>query len=210
MIIDKNLDVFDKFDTGRGQHEIDVAALFRQSNPQIVFDIQDMTYIPLEGVAFVCEVKNKVDKSRLEKDLEKLSKLRSLTDPDRSLGAMFSGKYTTTKQLMCLVYDQSQISDESRNKLLFKYKSAWDLMIVVDNDEILINNELPASNIFASTISVRHPHLGNEDKTQFTPPIIITDNALMTFFLILSISIPTPPSVSTLDTMLALRRLTHN
>lgn len=209
VVIDSNLDVFDTFDTTRGQHEIDVVALFRQANPQIVFDIEEMTYVPLEGVAFICEVKNKVDKGRLEGDLEKLSKLRNLTNSDRSFGPMISGDYTTTNQLLCLVYDQSQIADETRNELLWDYKFAWDIVLIIDDDEIFINTQLPSSDIFNKTFSIHHPNLG-EGTTQYTSPIISENNALMTFFLLLSISIPTPMSVSTINTMLSLRNITSN
>lgn len=206
VIIDKNLQVFDTFDTSHGQHEIDVVALFRQANPQIVFDIRNMTYVPLEGVAFICEVKNKVDSGRLENDLEKLSKVRSLTDSNRDLGVVISGDYSTKRQLLCLVYDQSNISQETQNDLLFRYRSAWDLMLVIDDDEIVINTNLPITDHFGSSFSLTHPRMV-EDAIELKFPMITSDNALMTFFLILSASIPAPPSVPTIETMQSLRNI---
>lgn len=144
VLIDPKLEVFDIFDTSRGEHEIDVVGLFRQSKPRIVFEISDMVYAPLEGTAFICEVKKKVDKEKLEKDLQKLQKVENLCDFEHEMtGGAGSERYATSPPVKCLVYDEKEISTETFEHLISEYNDCWDMIFIAEWDALVMNSNLP-------------------------------------------------------------------
>jgi len=230
VIIDENLDVFESFDTSRGEHEIDLVGLFESARPRIVFDVGEMTYVPLSGVAFLCEVKSKIDSGRLEKDLTKLRKVAKLTKKGgRSFAFSQTGDYTTDNQIKCLVYDENSISEEMLVDKLIENKEFWDLLLLVQDNVLFVNSTLPVFNditgpaeIFSDELDIEEitfeiPDSGEEDETN---PDEISEaeaelrqavrrsrnfgtlnNGLSWFLLLLSASIPRPLGVETTDTL---------
>lgn len=142
-VLDSNLEVFDKFDTSRGENEFDVAGMFRQADPKVVFNVGEMTYIPLPGMAFVFEVKSKLTKTSLEDDLDKLSKLKNLIQNEETQASAHI-KYdgALSRPALCLIYDKYSISDESFSKILQENES-WDLLLNVEHNRLHINDTVP-------------------------------------------------------------------
>lgn len=230
VIIDENLNVFDLFDTSRGEHEIDLVGLFESARPRIVFDVGEMTYVPLIGAAFLCEVKSKIDSGRLEKDLKKLRKVSELAKKEqRSFAISQTGSYTTNSQIKCLVYDERSISDERLVDELIEYQDAWDLLLIVQDDVLFVNSSLPIFDDIRGPAEFFSDELDIEDisfessstgeESEIDPEQVAemkadlkrsirrsrnfgTLNNGMTWFLILlSGSIPRPLGIDTADTL---------
>lgn len=230
VIIDENLDVFDVFDTSRGEHEIDLVGLFESARPRIVFDVGDMTYVPLIGTAFLCEVKSKIDSGRLEKDLTKLRKVSKLAKSEqRTFAISQTGTYTTNSQIKCLVYDERSISDERLVDQLIEYQDAWDLLLIVQDDVLFVNSSLPFFDDMRGPADVVSDEF-DIDEISFDDAIIEDDseidseqvakmksdlkmsirkdrnfgtlnNGMAWFLLLLSASIPRPLGIDTADTL---------
>jgi hypothetical protein len=116
--MDEQLACFDLF-SDDSENEIDVMALFSHASPRIILQETDVNWVPLEGISFLCEIKSRIDKGRLESDLEKLEIVRSIeVDPDDRFGTDVTGSYSVYYQLHCLVYDQSSISDDTLESIL--------------------------------------------------------------------------------------------
>lgn len=227
VIIDQDLEVFDVFDTGRGENEIDVVGLFESARPRIVFKIGEMSYVPLRGVAFLCEVKSKIDAGRLEKDLSKLEKVTELIDMNGSRWGMAqTGSYTTSHQIRCLIYDENSISSRELVDKVIEYQDAWDILLIVEDNTLLINSTLPIFSDLQDPIA----NLELEDITgESTTPVedeedevdeelleelrykikreqnfATRDNGLADFLIVLSGSIPRPMGVDTTDVLVNL------
>lgn len=230
VIIDENLDVFESFDTARGEHEIDLVGLFRSARPRIVFEVGQMTYVPLIGAAFLCEVKSKIDSGRLEKDLKKLQKVSQLAKAEnRSFGVAQTGEYTINEQIKCLVYDENSISEEKMVDKLINYQNSWDLLLLVQDDILFVNSTLPIFNDIQGPVDFPADELDPEELS-----IIVSDaddgsdvdpelmakaednlkravqrsrnfrsltNGLSWFLILLTASIPRPLGVDTADTI---------
>jgi len=221
-IIDEDLEVFDIFDTSKGENEIDIVAQFESARPKIVFEVEDMTYTPLKGVAFICEVKSQVDSDRLKSDLSKLNKLGNLIEEEDSRwGVAQTGNYTTGRQIRCLIYDQSSISEE-RLLTTLEESSEWDLVLIVEDNRILMNSTLPlyqdtqASVDDIMTDLGKHPHVDEEEYQTLevwlesaTYDVYSAHGGLMRFLVFLSGSIPRPLGVDSLDTFTNLLQLSR-
>lgn len=213
-VMDTNLSCFDEFGNGVN-NEVDVVSLFSHATPRIVLREGDMTWVPLEGVSFLCEIKSQVDKRRLSSDLKKLSILRNLElDPNDRFGVTVSGDYSVEHQIHCLVYDKSSISDDSLNSLL-EDTDVWDLVLLVEDDVLIVNQTLPVQQFLmpvAAASQIPDPY--NDER--FTSAItdegksksakfpgdtsyssISIDSGLAWFMLALSVSISWPMGLST-------------
>src|SRR3989442_1510632 len=73
QLIDVNMEYLTIFD--RGIIEVDVVGTYRTASPNIVLKIKDTEFIPYDTVAFAMEVKEQLDKQKLEDDLIKLQKI---------------------------------------------------------------------------------------------------------------------------------------
>ncbi|HET7323419.1 MAG TPA: DUF6602 domain-containing protein [Halococcus sp.] len=186
-LIDSQLRCFSELDGGA--NEFDVVASFNTAVPNVVFEEAGMEWVLYAGVSFLCEVKSSLNKSALEHDLKKLQTLADLrSDPSDRFGVSARGKASVNHQLHCLVYDETEINKRTRDELLDEYPDAWDLLLIVDEDTLLINSTLPLS----------HHLFGNDNDNQtFTWCHI--ENGLLWFVLSLTISIPRPVSVSTAE-----------
>lgn len=222
-VIDNDLDVFDLFDTNRGEHEVDVVALFQSARPRIVFEVESMTYVPLAGAAFIAEVKSEVDSGRLESDLQKLDKITSLFDED---GDRFpiaqTGEYTSSRQIRCLVYDENSISEDTLAELLLAYEDCWDMILFVQENRLFINSSLPIFEDIKHPLAEVYPigedniefdsaDQDNEDREKiiddandnlkFMNNVATSDHGLILFLMFLSGSIPRPLGVETTETL---------
>lgn len=149
-IMDRDLECFDTFETS-GQNEFDVVSLFCQAIPRIVVEEGKIRWVPLPSIAFVCEVKSRVDKGRLSSDLDKLSTLRSLEgDPADRFPTKMQGPSTVDRQIHCLVYDQASIANDTFTELLAQSQNSWDMVLIVEENVLVVNETLP----FQSELSV--------------------------------------------------------
>ncbi|GAB3705142.1 hypothetical protein [Halorubrum pallidum] len=189
-----------------------------------------MTYVPLIGTAFLCEVKSKIDSGRLEKDLTKLRKVSKLAKSEqRTFAISQTGTYTTNSQIKCLVYDERSISDERLVDQLIEYQDAWDLLLIVQDDVLFVNSSLPFFDDMRGPADVVSDEF-DIDEISFDDSIIEDDseidseqvakmksdlkmsirkdrnfgtlnNGMAWFLLLLSASIPRPLGIDTADTL---------
>ncbi|MGB9931125.1 DUF6602 domain-containing protein [Haloarcula amylolytica] len=185
-LMDSELRCFKEF-TGGG-NEFDVVGSFRTAIPHVVFEEAGMYWIPYAGVALLCEVKSKLNKQALDHDLEKLDTLARLREnPKDRFGVSFASGNTVNHQLHCLVYDAAEINEQTRQELLYEYPEAWDLILLVDEDKLLLNSTLPvAERIYGGNGS---------DDAEFRMCHI--NNGLLWFIISLTASMPQPALVNT-------------
>nr|WP_148258252.1 DUF6602 domain-containing protein [Halalkalicoccus jeotgali] len=196
--IDPELKSFEVFDFRRGDDELDIVGTFTQSQPRVIFETgarSKLQWVPYEGVAFVCEVKSKLTKPALKGDLEKLRKVRKLdsTINDR-FGTTITGEFTIDDPLKCIVYDDCSISEQALKRSLQGNVTNWHLIWVVESDLLIVNESLPIFHQLMEWSSF--PHLA--------PNATTVDNGIFWFLIILSTSIPTPLSISTIDSIMPL------
>lgn len=202
-IIDRELDCFQKLSPG--QNEIDIVASFKQSKPHIVFESQDMTWVPYNGVAFVCEVKSELKTTSLREDLAKLNKLRELgVDPSDRFGVLISGDSTVQHQMMTLAYDKSsEVSEESLVDILENNLTTWDLVLLVEEDVLIANPNLPFSQQVGvemedgRKMNFNGTTIGDED-------LMMYPSGFLWFLSYICTSIPHPPVVQTINPLIAM------
>lgn len=213
-IMDSELACFEAFGKN-SENEIDVVALFSHASPRIILRETDVNWIPLEGVSFLCEVKSRIDKGRLESDLEKLQILRSLEiEPDDRFGTKVHGDYSVDHQLHCLVYDRSSIADETLNTLLSD-TNAWDMVLLVENDTLIVNSSIPVIKYLESMAiasQVSETDMVNEELSEVVIPgdgngsMLSVGNGLAWFIIGISITIPVPLGITTVSSLSQLIR----
>lgn len=191
-ILDDELKCLDIFTPA--QNEIDVVAVFPQARPQIVFETEGMTWVPYHGVAFICEVKSSLTTTALREDLQKTAKLQEI-EREEGFGVTIGGSANVDHQLKCLVYDKSSsVSEETLLDILESKKEAWDLVLLVEDDEIIANPDLP----FAETL--KHPlYAYGESENE---GLVHAPNGLLWFLAFISVSIPHPPAITTVNPLL--------
>ncbi len=192
QLIDAEMKYMDIF--AKGSNEIDVIATFRNASPNLILKIQDTEFVPYDAVAFMIEVKERMDKSNLEVDLDKLRKIAMLPlTPDRCQPPL-TGSYNIERPLRILFYYDISIDDREEERLLLEHYSDWDLIVVLQKDVIILNMSLPISDILPE---------------QFKNVQIFhwEQNPLVSLLLIILASVPMPLSVSVLKTFLNLDRL---
>ncbi|AQL43933.1 hypothetical protein BV210_15025 [Halorientalis sp. IM1011] len=205
------VDVFDN----PQQNEIDVLAMFKNSKPSILFEAGEMSWVPLSGVAFVCEIKSNLTVQNLESDLEKLEKIKQLEDKTsfNHIPMTFSGQgEVVDRTARCLVYDEKKSVDMDRiTSILSENTELWDLFLIVESNEFISSPNLP-SGTWASEYeeTVEAMGLTEEEKNEFlkwkdliqgreniSNDLLIQDDGLFLFLYYLSISIPFVPAVDT-------------
>ena len=222
-VIDQDLKCFEKFDFVTGDDEIDVVASFSQAKPRIIFETGDerakLRWIPFEAVAFICEVKSRLSKQSLEKDFKKLRSVSDLSEAlDSRFGPSVRYDYSISDPLQCLVYDGESIADATLSEILLSNYSHWHLLLIVQNDVLLMNRNLPLSENFVPSSDIfghsKMPQIPPEmlaaieawPRVEFDadPDIISLDNGLFWFLITLSASIPDPLAVNTVESLNAL------
>ncbi|MBZ5529575.1 MAG: hypothetical protein LAN71_16970 [Acidobacteriia bacterium] len=175
-IIDCKLESYSVFSSG--ENEFDVVGTYKTAVPKIVFKAQETSFVPYDAVSFLLEVKQTLNNEVLENDLRKLNKLNRLPLGNR-FGVTIGGKYNIQRPLKALFYYESEISDKTLLSTLDKYGNAWDLTIVLDDNTLLANPQLPliqATHTSEIAISKRYP--------------------LLQSMFIITTSLPYPPIVS--------------
>lgn len=208
-IMDHQLRCFREFGEN-ADNEIDVVALFSQATPRIVLKETHINWVPLQGISFLCDIKSRIDKGRLESDIEKLDITRRLEqDPDDRFGVQASGEYTVDHQLHCLVYDRSSISDDTLNSIV-EDNDAWDMILLVEEDTLIVNKTLPIIEYLRmQAVRSQLPHPEDLPDNEFTTSIpgedengiVSMGNGLAWFIIALSISIPVPLGINTGGTL---------
>lgn len=221
-VIDENLVSFQEFDFVQGDDEIDLVATFAQAKPRIIFKTGgnegELRWVPFESVAFICEVKSQLTKGSLESDFDKLESLSLISESldDDRLGINIGGDFTTTPPLHCLVYDRESIADDTLEEILKNNYENWDILLLVENDTLLLNRNIPLSETFVPSSEMfgpeqmpeLPPHILAQVETEWDieidPDIITLDNGLFWFLITISASIPDPLSVNTANSLNAL------
>ncbi len=189
-VIDRKLKCFDLFTPG--QNEIDVVASFPQAKPQIVFELEEMTWVPYYGVAFICEVKSELSTTALKEDLKKTGKLSKM-ERTSEFGVSLKTDSSVEYQLKCLVYDKAPSIDiETVYKILEKNMENWDLVLIVEKDVLLVHPDLP----FGERLKNPLFYVKVTDRG-----IVHASNGLIWFLLFLSVSIDYPPSIVTVNSI---------
>ena len=205
-VMDDDLDCIEAFDP-HSKNEVDVVALFKQAVPRVILRRRKVTWIPLSAVAFLCEVKSKVDSGRLEADLLKLEILRSIEgDPKERFKNQVRGNFVVDRQIHCLVYDQAEIANDTMTELLNECAGAWDMVLIVKSNTLIVNGTLPYSFILRNHASSNRLDeiAGDEEGGGVTrvmkiPPsgILSVDNGFAWFMILLGWSVPYPFIVQT-------------
>jgi len=170
-----------------GKNEFDVVATFNSACPRIVLREGVIRYVPFDAIAFMIQVKQTLTKPNLEKDLEKFEKV-SQADTSKRFDVKITGDYSVDYPIRVLAYYEKQIDAKEFRELIEKKPKNWDLIILVKDDQLYYNTELP----FAQKV------MGGKMVKPFHP------HALCWLLLILSLSFTIPPVVNTAQTFLNL------
>lgn len=203
--------VDDKLKFGRvfddQENEMDVIATYQQSRPRLVFRAGGMKWVPLSGVAFVCEIASNLKTGKLRDDLGKMGKIRELTvdDSDRFEGMLFGDtELMVDHQPLCLVYDTAApINTDTMTEILQQNRDNWDILLLVDDDQLILNPDIPmgkkAHSIRGMGNDIPHEiHNAVEwihDQRNFSNGLRILDHGLLQFIVLISIVIPQAPVV---------------
>lgn len=225
-IIDPDLRCFDVFEYN-GDEEHDLVAVFNRSVPKFVLEVTNrrspfsrhevnpsLKWIPGEAVAFVCEVKSQLDKQSLTQDLDKISKTSRLSKSlENRFGPYTSNQFTVEDPLLGLVYHRTSISEDTLEVILEENED-WDFMLLVMDDKLILSKDLPFSEYFnprSSNFGPSHAEISfPESVSDFLFPgyeeynHVTLSRGLFWFMVMLSVSIPSPIQVSTIDSLLAL------
>lgn len=144
-LLDAEMNYLELFSTG--ENEIDIIATFSNAVPKIVFKAGDTNCIAYDSVAFTVDVKARLDKGKLEKDLEKATKLSKLSKSPPKIGSlMYGGNFVLDRPLRFLFYYEPHISEDELDRLLSMYYSVWDIIFIIGDNRIVLNRSLPAVN----------------------------------------------------------------
>lgn len=227
--IDPKLRCFDIFDFQSGNDELDIVALFQNSKPRIIFETGEgagkLKWVPYEGVAFICEVKSSLQKQKLSDDLKKLEQVSKLDDTiNQRFGAYGKGEFTSKDPTKCLVYNEESIADDTLERLLSENMEAWDMLLIVEDDLLILNTQLPFADLFVPSsehfvqstgISQKdllqsiehvneHPEYEDIPELDVDPNVVTVSDGLLWFLIAISATIPDPYTVNTANSFLAL------
>lgn len=180
-LIDRRLDFLDNLDPR--ENEWDVVAVYNSACPRIVLQKNELKYIPLDGVAFLVEVKQTLTKPYLLDDLSKFYNI-SNTNTDGRFGATFTGPYSVGHPIKILAYYDKSIDNDIFFQILHEQSNCWDFVLLVKDDILYVNPSLPwvDKRWTEPEIEKFHPH------------------ALFWLVLILSISFTISPLTNTAQT----------
>jgi hypothetical protein len=141
-LIDAEMEYLNIFSTG--ENEIDIIGTFSNALPRIILKVGDTRYVSYDAVAFTVDIKSRLDRQKLGQDLDKLSKISKLRKSPPAVGSvMYARSHFLDRPLRCLFYFEKSIDRIEMEKILDKYYSAWDIILLIDNNEILLNGSLP-------------------------------------------------------------------
>jgi hypothetical protein len=197
QIIDANLDYLNIFAVG--QNEFDIVATFRSASPKIIMKIGDAKYVPYDSVAFIIDIKTRLDKKRLTDDLEKLKKIALLPLTKSRFSLLIASDKFLMRPLRLLFYYESNIDETTELKLLTDYYEYWDVIYKIQKDEVILNSSVPAVKHIMSLHGIEQKiiHWGG-------------NNCAVVLLTIISSSVPTPLRVNNIETFLNLDRYSNS
>lgn len=187
-LLDSKLNILD--DMKASQNEFDVVGSYQVSNPRLILDLGENTWLPLTGVSLICELKSTLTKGNLGKDLKKFSKIKNL-ESSSEYAVENRTKYSLDHIMKILIYDETEIAETTKFELLETNQNSWDLCLEVENDTLTLNPSLNIQELFET----------------FPPTDVIgfqKGNALSTFLILIALSIPQPLQANSADTLISL------
>jgi len=139
-ILDANLEALSLFSLG--ENEFDIVATYNTASPKIVIKLENISYIPLDAVAFLIEVKQTLTIENLRNDLKKLEKAQKLHLSNRfasKLGPITRVDYP----LKILFYYENNVSQETLEGILVSNNDFWDILVIFQEDSMYANSRLP-------------------------------------------------------------------
>lgn len=190
-LLDRDLKVFSLFSPK--ENEFDVVATFKISSPRIILETEGMRYIPYDAVAFLVEVGQTLDKSKLEHDLGKLSRVSLLAHYGLTGAVRLSSNHAVERPLRILFYHEREVSWNVLVDLLRSSSDCWDLLFVVREGLLLVNR--------ATLPLVRRYSIGADTIA------ICRDYPLLHLLLLIQASLPKPFFIDTAFTLINLMRM---
>jgi len=185
-LIDRNLTLLERL--AHGENEWDVVATYKAVMPRFVLEAGDLRYVPLDAVCFIAEVKKTLSSTALSADLAKFSQIRGLESGDRWANRVH-GRYSETKVLYVLLYDECGIDPRTLEQLLVDHRDDWDMLLILREGLLFLNAKRNVAALFAR----------KEGPPE--PAIVYFDNyPLVHMLMILTIMMTMPISMSTSDT----------
>lgn len=131
------------------ENEFDLVATYKTSVPKIFLQYANY-YIPYDAAAFIVQIKQDLDKNKLQMDLEKLRKLRSLPLSQNRIPVSIIGLDPVLKvggssidPLNILIYvNQRTKKSKSIEDLLRDFKDCWDLVLVLSQNKLYVNYQV--------------------------------------------------------------------
>ncbi len=132
------------------ENEFDVVAIYKNAVPKLVHDIR---HIPYDAVAFVTEISQTLDLSKLRKDLGKFMKLSKLqvsherfrfrryADPKAQ--GQINPVPSISRPVRVLLYYEAEASEKKVFNILTKNGDYWDMFLILKKKILLINTTLP-------------------------------------------------------------------
>lgn len=196
----------------RGFREIDVVGTFNTTAPKIVLKAGHSVIIPYDAIALLAEVKSVLNKKRLTEDLQRLEKLMQLK--------VFENRFLIKKiiginekvfgfpemradiPLRLLIYFKTPKDNTIMEGLLNRYSGVWDIVFLVDKEEIILNKDLP----FVEALF----KVGMPDRTPNSKFIIWGDIPFLMLLVAITRTIPIPPAVDAMATLIDIAGLAWN
>lgn len=196
----------------RGFREIDVVGTFNTTAPKIVLKAGHSVIIPYDAIALLAEVKSVLNKKRLTEDLQRLGKLMQLK--------VFENRFLIKKiiginekvfgfpemradiPLRLLIYFKTPKDNTIMEGLLNRYSGVWDIVFLVDKEEMILNKDLP----FVEALF----KVGMPDRTPNSKFIIWGDIPFLMLLVAITRTIPIPPAVDAMATLIDIAGLAWN
>lgn len=187
-IVDKDMKYLEVI--GR-QNEFDIVGTFKVATPDIVLGTGPTVLYDATG--FIIEVKQDLTTENLEKDLQKLDKIRLLELTKNRFSAFISGEYTVKntnnepRPLRLLFYLKAEMKSEEINKVLCdaKYYDSWDAVVLFNEGIVLVNTKnMPISKA------------AFKNHSDIKPIVSLGKNVAFKVLIIIIASCPIPNSVN--------------
>lgn len=195
-----------------GFREIDVVGTFNTTAPKIFLKAGHSVIIPYDAIALLAEVKSVLNKKRLTEDLQRLEKLMQLKVfenrfPIRKIVGINEKVFGFPEMradipLRLLIYFKTPKDNTIMEELLNRYSGVWDVVFLVDKEEIILNKDLP---FVQALFKARMP-----DRTPNSKFIIWGDTPFLMLLVAITRTIPIPPAVDALASLIDITRRVWN
>lgn len=200
QLIDANMQYLQIFE-GRTS-EVDVVGVFRNASPRIIISIGNTKIVPYDAVAFIVEVKSRMDTKSLMSDLQKLQKMSNLHNSNNRFIPKMTREYDVLYPLRILFYLKRTLRENILRETLEDYITSWDAILILQEDTLIINKELPFFNLIFKSLGTER--FNNSKYIKWT-----TDSFIMLLSLI-SDSIPSTILVNVIPTFISIAAVKYN